>query len=181
MSVQVNIQIKPFFVFTFELFCKFHQVESLRKGIFSRLIECSVEILSEQTGPVVSCNHPVRVQHRHYVEYIPLSQLLTHCIIAAYTAQHPLSHKRSIRLPGMHSARDQYYLFVVLRLVLVSYLQNWNSKSTQSFHSWHLLGVFELGKKSEEAGVGVGYAVGEVDSVLGNCKIIGKRHCKMCV
>ena len=156
-------------------------MESLRKGIFSRLIECSVEILSEQTGPVVSCNHPVRVQHRHYVEYITLSQLLSHRIITAYTAQHPLSHKRSIRLPGMHSARDQYYLFVVLRLVLVSYLQNWNSKSTQSFHSRHLLGVFELGKKSEEAGVGVGYAVGEVDSVLGNCKIIGKRHCKMCV
>lgn len=96
MSVQINIQIKPFFVFAFELFCKFHQVKSLRKGVFSRLVECSVEILSEKTGSVVSCNHPVRIQHRHHVEYIPFSQLFAHRIIAAYTTQHPLSHKRSI-------------------------------------------------------------------------------------
>ena len=122
MSVQINVQIKPFLVFAFELFCKFNQVESLRKGVFSRLVECSVEILSKKTGPVVPCYHPVRVQHRHNVEYIPLPQLLAHCIIAAYATQHPLSHKRSIRLPGMHSPRDQHYLLVVLGLILVCYL-----------------------------------------------------------
>ena len=72
-------------------------------------------------------------------------------------------------------------MFVVLWLVFVSHFEYWNSKATETLHYRHFLVIFKFIQEPEQAGVGIWYAVGEIDSIVGDGEVIGEGHGKICV
>ena len=117
VTVKIDVEVKTLFVGRFQLPRQLHQMVSLGKGVFARLVERSVQIFAEQTGPVISCHYSIRVNHRYHHENVVLSQFPS--LVTAHILQKPLGNKGRIGLSGVYPCSYEYNLFIILWFCLI--------------------------------------------------------------
>lgn len=68
MGVKIKIVVEPGSIGMFQLNSQLMEVCHFWEYVFVEFVELSVEILSAEAGPEISCNHSIRIKHRHNVE-----------------------------------------------------------------------------------------------------------------
>ena len=159
-------------------------MEYLREGIFTRLVESSIQIFAKKTGTVVTSCHPIRVQHWHNVKMIFLTQFLEPSLIWSNCFDETLTNIGGIWLAWMYSCSDQNYFLIISWLIEVGELENGYRQSTKRSPSCLIFeifrdGLWDFSHKGEQLRVGIGHTVGKTDSVSRCVKIVCKRHSKI--
>lgn len=81
-----------------------------------------IQVLARQRAPVVAHYDPVRVQHRHELEYEAVPQLPGLVRVARQEVDYALHYPARGRLPGVHPRRQHHALLAWLLLLRLSVL-----------------------------------------------------------
>lgn len=133
VTVEVNKEVEALFMFGFEVFDKFKQVESLRKCEFSGLIESTVKVLTKETCAIVTHNDTIWVDHRHDIGNKVLPELFGLRLVTANVLKKTLTNERTVRLSRMYTPSNHNNFFIVRLCLFVSDFQHWNRQSSETF------------------------------------------------
>lgn len=99
------------------LFNEIFNALNLRSNLRVRINILSIEIKAAQTTSVVSNDYSIRIEHRHYLEYISISQDFGCLLWTRQEIYDALHYKRRISLSWVDPS-SQYYGFPKCNLFL---------------------------------------------------------------
>jgi hypothetical protein len=76
-------------------------------------VPASVEIKTKQISTVVSCDNAIRVDHRHDLDLVVLTQILALFIFGQKEIDESFTHEGARSLPWMLSSNDQNQRFIL--------------------------------------------------------------------
>lgn len=76
---------------------------AFREEFRTRVEVLPVQVVTRQATPIVADDDAIRVEHRHYLEYVAISQLHGHRFVADQVSYDTFHDKGAIALSGVHA------------------------------------------------------------------------------
>lgn len=180
MSMQVNKEAEFLLVLVFELLYHLQQVECLREGEPAGLVECTVQVLSEQACPVVPADDPVWVHHGHHIDDEVLPELPGFRVFSAHLLQKPLADERTVRLPRVYPGGYDNDLLIVVFNLFISDFYNGHSQPTESLQGRQTSTILQSGHKLQQPRIRIRNEISQLNRIIRSIKDIREAKCKIC-